>query len=72
MGKNEQKKSNAGQVSDQIEEDISSLPNMEVSHLYFLLKVAKTNPTAAEVSLELHQSTKDKLLRLIQENSTLY
>ncbi|KAF0720565.1 Aste57867_205 [Aphanomyces stellatus] len=60
------KKTTSGHISEQLEEDISTFPNMEVSHLYFLLQVsgsAHAAVTPAEV-----ESTKSKLLALIQAN----
>ncbi|ETV77146.1 hypothetical protein, variant [Aphanomyces astaci] len=60
------KKPTSGHISEQLEEDISTFPHMEVSHLYFLLQVATTSHAAladAEVA-----AAKTKLLGLIAEH----
>ncbi|RQM30788.1 hypothetical protein B5M09_013655 [Aphanomyces astaci] len=60
------KKPTSGHISEQLEEDISTFPHMEVSHLYFLLQVA-TPSHAALADVEV-AAAKTKLLGLIAEH----
>ncbi|RHY25995.1 hypothetical protein DYB32_007957 [Aphanomyces invadans] len=60
------KKQTSGHISEQLEEDISTFPHMEVAHLHFLLQVATTSH--AELADTEVAAAKTKLLGLIEEH----
>ncbi|CAK4674621.1 hypothetical protein LEN26_014102 [Aphanomyces euteiches] len=62
----EEKKQTSGHISEQLEEDISTFPKMDIAHLVFLLQVSKSSHS--EVSPAEFEATKAKLLQLIEQN----
>jgi hypothetical protein len=67
MAGDDTKKSSSGHLSEELEEDMSQLPNMNIAHLHFLLQVS-SSANAAVTPKEI-QDTKASLLEHIETNS---
>lgn len=59
-GDSKKKKTSSGHLSEKVEDDIATLPNMEVSRLFFLLQCGQ-DPKPEE--------TKAELLKIIEKDS---